>query len=62
MLKELYDTKEETKISKYKTMLSFCLKSRKSRESKNPRDVRTKNERIMLHQNVQCVIVKGQNL
>ena len=29
-------------------MLSNCLKCRKSRESKNPKVVRTKNGRIML--------------
>ena len=29
-------------------MLSYCLKSRKNTESKNPKVVRTKNRRIML--------------
>ena len=29
-------------------MLSYCLKSRKNTESKNPKVVRTKNGRIML--------------
>ena len=29
-------------------MFSYCLKSRKNTESKNPKVVRTKNERIML--------------
>ena len=29
-------------------MLSYCLKCRKNTESKNPKVVRTKNERIML--------------
>ena len=28
-------------------MLSYCLKGRKNAESKNPKVVRTKNERIM---------------
>ena len=29
-------------------MLSYCLKCRKKTESKNPKVVKTKNERIML--------------
>ena len=29
-------------------MISYCLKCRKNTESKNPKVVRTKNERIML--------------
>ena len=29
-------------------MLSYCLKCRKNTESKNPKVVNTKNERIML--------------
>ena len=33
-------------------MLSCCLKCRKNTESKNPKVVRTKNERIMLHTTV----------
>ena len=28
-------------------MLSYCLKCRKNAESKNPKVIRTKNERIM---------------
>ena len=43
-------------------MLSYYLKSKKRTESKNPKVVRTKNGRIMLLSNVQCVIVKNQNL
>ena len=43
-------------------MLSYCFKCRKNAESKNPKFVRAKNGRIMLYQNVQCVIVKNQNL
>ena len=43
-------------------MLSYCLKCRKNTESKNPKFARTKNGRIMLYQNVQCVIAKNQNL
>ena len=31
-------------------------------KSKNPKVARTKTGRIMLYQNVQCVIVKNQNL
>ena len=46
----------------YKTMLSYCLKCKKNRESKNPDVVRTKTGRIMLLRNVQCVIVTNQNL
>ena len=30
-------------------MSSYCLKCRKNRESKNPKVVKTKNERIMLY-------------
>ena len=29
-------------------MLLYCLKCRKNTESKNPKDVKTKNERIMI--------------
>ena len=29
-------------------MLSYCLKCRKNTETKNPKDVKTKNRRIML--------------
>ena len=44
-------------------MLSYyCLKCRKNTESKNPKVARSKNERKMLLQNVQCVILKYQNL
>ena len=44
-------------------MLSYCLKCKtKKTESKNPKVVRTKNERIMLLSNPQCVIVKNRNL
>ena len=43
-------------------MLSYCLKSKKRTESKNPKVVRTKNGRIMLLSNVQYVIVKNQSL
>ena len=45
-----------------KTMLSYCLKCRKNTESKNPKVVKTKNGRIMLLSNLQCVIVKNSNL
>ena len=31
----------------YKTMLSYCLKCRKTTESENPKIVKTKNGRIM---------------
>ena len=43
-------------------MLSNCLKCRKNTESKNPKVARTKNGKICFYQNVQCVIVKNQNL
>ena len=42
-------------------MLWHCLKCRKNTESKNPKG-KTKSGRIMLYQNVQCMIVKNQNL
>ena len=29
-------------------MLSYCLKCRKNKESKNAKDIRNKNEKIML--------------
>ena len=45
-----------------KTMLSYCFKCRKNTESKNPKVVKTKNGRIMLLSNLQCVIVKNSNL
>ena len=32
----------------YKTILSYCFKCRKNAESKNPKDVKTINRRIML--------------
>ena len=37
-------------------MLSYCLKCRKNTESKNLKAARTKNRRIMLYQNVKCVM------
>ena len=37
-------------------MLSYCLKCRNNTESKNPKVVKTRNGRIMIYQNVQCVI------
>ena len=44
-------------------MLSYCLKCRRSTESKNPKIARTENGRIMLLSNcVVCVIVKNRNL
>ena len=43
-------------------MLSYCLKCRKNTESKNPKVARTKNRRIMLLSNFQCVIAKNKNL
>ena len=43
-------------------MLSYCLKCRKTTESKNPKVSKTKNGRIVLLSNVQCVIVKNRNL
>ena len=42
-------------------MLSFCLKSRKDTENKNPKVPTTKNRRI-INQNIQWVIVKNQNI
>ena len=67
-LEEFDDIKEEIKKFYrwinyiYETMLSFCLKCRKNRESKNPKLVKTSNGRIMLfYQKVQCVITKNQN-
>ena len=38
-------------------MLSYCLKCRKNAESKNPKVVRTKNERIMPLS--KCAVVKN---
>ena len=32
----------------YKTILSYCLKCRKKKESKNPKVAMTKNKKIML--------------
>ena len=43
-------------------MLSYCLKCRKNTESKNPKVARKKKRRILLYQNVQCMIIKNQNL
>ena len=43
-------------------MSSYCLNCRKNRESKNPKVVKTKNGRIMLLSNSECVIVKNRNL
>ena len=43
-------------------MLPNCLKSRKNKVCKDPKVARTKNERKMLYQNAQCVIVKNPNL
>ena len=43
-------------------MLSYCLKCRKNRENKNPKVVRTKNERKCFYQTVKCVIIKNRNL
>ena len=40
-------------------MLTHCLKRRKNAKSKNPKVVKTKNGRIMLLSNVQCVIVRN---
>ena len=40
-------------------MLSYCCKCRKNTKSKTQKVVRTKNGRIMLYENVQCVIVKN---
>ena len=59
VLKEFYDMKQEIKNSsdestRYKALLSFCLKCRENTESKNPLRtkelktfLRTKNGRIM---------------
>ena len=33
-------------------MLCYCLKFRKHAENKNPKDIRTKNGKIMLYLNV----------
>ena len=46
----------------YKTILSYCLKCKKNTESKDPKVARTRNGRIILLLNVQCGIVKNQNL
>ena len=43
-------------------MLSYCLKCRKETESKNQEVTKTKKGRITFHQNVQCAVVKYQNL
>ena len=43
-------------------MSSHCLKCRKNTESKNPKVPRTKREGICFYQNMQCVIVKNENL
>ena len=39
-------------------MLSYCLKCRKNTQSKNPEVVKKTKRRILLYQNVQCVIKK----
>ena len=39
-------------------MLSYCLKCRKNTESKNLKVARKNPGRIMLYQNVQCMIGK----
>ena len=44
----------------YKTMLSYCLKCRKNRESKNPKAVRTKNGRIMFLS--KCVVCDSKKV
>ena len=44
-----------------KTILFYCFKCRKNADSKNPKVVSTKDGRIMLLSNVQCVTVKNQN-
>ena len=43
-------------------MLLYCLKCRKNTESKNPKVGRKKTEEKCFYQNVQCVIVRNQNL
>ena len=43
-------------------MLSYFLKCSKNTESENPKVARTKTEELCFNQNVQCVIVKNQNL
>ena len=42
-------------------MLCYYLKFRKHAENKNPKDVRTKNGKMMLYQDVQCATVKNPN-
>ena len=42
-------------------MLSYWLKCRRNTKSKNPKVLKTKNERIMLLSKFQCVIVKNRN-
>ena len=39
-----------------------CLNCSKNTESENSKVARTKNESIMLYQNVYCVTVKNPNL
>ena len=40
-------------------MLSYCLKCRKNTESKNPKELPTKNGRKMLPSN--CVVCNNEN-
>ena len=43
-------------------MSSYCLNCRKNTLGKNPKVVMTTSGRIILLLNVQCLIVKNQNL
>ena len=45
-----------------KTMLSYCLKCRKNKESKKPKVVMTKIGRILLLSKCTVVIVENQKL
>ena len=52
MKEEIQDLKTESGYRKfysvYKTILLYCLKCRKNKKSKNPKVVKTKNQKIML--------------
>ena len=67
MKKEIKNLKIATFHQKFyftnKTMLSYCLKSRKNTKGRNAKFVKTKKERIIpLPNNAQFVIVKSRNL
>ena len=43
-------------------MQSYCLKCRRNAQSKNPKVVKTKNRRIMVHQTVSSKLIKQEEV